>query len=182
MDKDEGFTVSHLVKPAPPWILRLASEAIHPLETEWTLAEYGITARALNGAKMRTKGALFDEFASRLEFPSYFGHNWDALNECLADLSWLPGSAYTVVIGQASFLLDNEKQNEFETFLRVIGYVAEEWSGPVDVGEFWDRPETPFHLLFHEAPDNLPALRARLRQANVDIPDLAWGSVLNRPE
>ncbi len=33
---------------------------------------------------------LFQELAQRLYFPDYFGANWDALWECIRDLSWLP--------------------------------------------------------------------------------------------
>jgi RNAse (barnase) inhibitor barstar len=39
---------------------------------------------------VRDKAALFDELDRRLQFPDYFGGNWDALWECICDLSWLP--------------------------------------------------------------------------------------------
>lgn len=31
------------------------------------------------------KAALLAAFADYCQFPDYFGHNWDALNDCLAD-------------------------------------------------------------------------------------------------
>jgi hypothetical protein len=36
------------------------------------------------------KGTLLAQLAEAGRFPDYFGHNWDALAECLCDLSWLP--------------------------------------------------------------------------------------------
>ena len=41
-------------------------------------------------AGITTKEALLEELYQRLRFPDYFGGNWDALWECIRDLSWLP--------------------------------------------------------------------------------------------
>jgi RNAse (barnase) inhibitor barstar len=39
-----------------------------------------------------------DRCAVEFSLPSYFGHNWDALQDCLNDLSWVPtASGYLVV-------------------------------------------------------------------------------------
>lgn len=34
--------------------------------------------------------ALLDALSVALRFPDYFGRNWNALDECITDLSWLP--------------------------------------------------------------------------------------------
>ena len=39
---------------------------------------------------VRSKQKLFAIYAKALRFPKYFGWNWDAFEECFADLSWLP--------------------------------------------------------------------------------------------
>ena len=39
-------------------------------------------------AAARGKEKLFGVLARKLRFPAYFGHNWDALDECLRYLSW----------------------------------------------------------------------------------------------
>ena len=41
-------------------------------------------------AGIETKAVLLEELYHRLQFPDYFGNNWDALEECIRDLSWLP--------------------------------------------------------------------------------------------
>lgn len=35
------------------------------------------------------KKSLLDEISVKFSFPNYFGHNWDALVDCLCDLSWI---------------------------------------------------------------------------------------------
>jgi hypothetical protein len=42
----------------------------------------------LDGRAVTTKAQLLDGLASACEFPTWFGHNWDAAADCLADLSW----------------------------------------------------------------------------------------------
>lgn len=44
---------------------------------------------SLNIGGIRSERQLFSYFAAELAFPDYFGHNWDALDECMRDLSWV---------------------------------------------------------------------------------------------
>ncbi|MBN1425603.1 barstar family protein, partial [Candidatus Fermentibacteria bacterium] len=45
-----------------------------------------------------TGADLLAAFAAALHFPSYFGRNWDALYDCLADLSWRPACGYALLL------------------------------------------------------------------------------------
>jgi RNAse (barnase) inhibitor barstar len=47
---------------------------------------------------IRSKEKLFGILSDALRFPAYFGGNWDALEECLQDLSWLPENASIVIV------------------------------------------------------------------------------------
>ncbi len=42
----------------------------------------------IDGATVKDKAAFLSAVATSLHFPAYFSHNWDALEECLRDLSW----------------------------------------------------------------------------------------------
>jgi hypothetical protein len=46
---------------------------------------------------IRSKRKLLAILARRLRFPQYFGWNWDALEELLGDLSWLPADQRIVI-------------------------------------------------------------------------------------
>ncbi|ANZ35394.1 hypothetical protein BBK82_04130 [Lentzea guizhouensis] len=44
------------------------------------------------------KNAAIGAIAEALSFPSWFGHNLDALYDSLTDLSWLPEGEYVLVV------------------------------------------------------------------------------------
>ena len=160
---------SLLVKAIPPWILGIPGEPDSPTLIEQELAELGATARVLQGMRMRTVDELLSEFAFRFQFPAYFGRNWDALTDCLTDLSWLPGLAYVVVIDQARYLLDSEATNTTGLFLHVMEEVSERWAAPINLGEEWDRPSVPFHVLLRESPGNVKEMGQRFRSPTAEL-------------
>jgi lysozyme family protein len=48
--------------------------------------------------RIRSKRTLLKSLAQRLQLPGWFGGNWDALEDALRDLSWLPeGEAVAIV-------------------------------------------------------------------------------------
>jgi hypothetical protein len=42
-----------------------------------------------------------ERIAAALQFPDWFGGNWDALADCLDDLSWLPAPGYVLLLDHA---------------------------------------------------------------------------------
>ncbi len=51
----------------------------------------------LDGRGLADKDALLAALGRALDFPDYYGGNWDALEECLNDLSWRGGPAWLVI-------------------------------------------------------------------------------------
>jgi hypothetical protein len=45
----------------------------------------------LDGRQARDKANFLRAAATAMDFPAYFGHNWDAFEECLTDLAPAPG-------------------------------------------------------------------------------------------
>jgi hypothetical protein len=48
----------------------------------------GWQCHAVNGESIKDKADFLAASARALHFPAYFGHNWDAFEECLNDLTW----------------------------------------------------------------------------------------------
>jgi RNAse (barnase) inhibitor barstar len=105
----------------------------------------GFVLKIIKGRHCKTPANLFAEFAQALKFPDYFGHNWDALEECLADLEWLPAKGYILLVTNAEGVLP-EDEEEYETFLEILRDAGEAWgNGQAGMGA---RRATPFHALF----------------------------------
>lgn len=80
-------------------------------------------------AKMPTgimnKATLLEELDQRLHFPDYFGNNWDAVDECIRDLSWLP--AGPVVLKHEDLPLADDAAS-LKTYLSILSDAVEKWS------------------------------------------------------
>lgn len=78
------------------------------------------------------KAAMLAAIADSLEFPEWFGGNWDALEDCLSDLSWRRGAAHVILFSQA------KPGDDLGILLDVLGAVA----------EFWRARGRPFFAVF----------------------------------
>lgn len=76
----------------------------------------------------RTKEALLEALAERLRFPDYFGVNWDAMEECIRDLSWLPTGPVVVKHSDLPLVGDVTGQKKYLSIL--AGAVEKKWVVP----------------------------------------------------
>ena len=82
---------------------RLSDEDVARLEADALALGHAIFVVDLAGAE--DKAALLERTASALHFPSWFGHNWDAWFDCLADMAWIaPTTGYVLLLRRAGGL------------------------------------------------------------------------------
>jgi RNAse (barnase) inhibitor barstar len=77
--------------------------------------------KIIRGEKSKSKTPFFNEVSAALQFPAYFGENWDAFEECINDLEWLPGDAYILLVSEATQLFGNAKyKKDFRTLIEIL--------------------------------------------------------------
>ena len=71
----------------------------------------------------RDRHALLQRLALALALPASFGHNWDALADCLRDLSWLPAWGHVLLFEHADGLR-HAAAADFEILLGILDDAA----------------------------------------------------------
>jgi hypothetical protein len=106
-----------------------ADEA-HVIEDALRRGDFDVARIGLR--EVRTKDELLDRLAGALEFPGWFGRNWDAAEDCLADLSWRGARAHVLLFSEA------QPTEHLAVLLDVLRSTA----------DFWQERGTPFFAVF----------------------------------
>src|SRR5262245_41651157 len=157
-----------LYTPGPPWLYLVGANLSEVTNFGWSLKKHGslhVCVKFLRGKKMEDLDSLFKECAAVLQFPYYFGENWAAFDECLADLSWMEADAYFLIVTDMSFVLSKEAKDQFKIFIEILQKVADEWSQPVEITEAWARPAKAFHVIFQVSPSDIEDAQHQLKSA-----------------
>ena len=128
------MTVEDLKTPSWNCVHFLSPDKAAPLRGA---ALPGIVQASIDGAQIEEDRQLFALLAEALGFPEHFGHNWDALDDALRDLSWVPGTGYLLFVDHATRLWDRGH--------RSAGALVESW---LTAAEEWSGEGIPFHLVF----------------------------------
>ncbi len=88
----------------------------------------------LHGKK--SKKSLMEALADGLKLPKHFGHNWDALADCLMDENWAKATGYTIVVTDSAAAAKR---------------FGEDWDTLTDLldeaCEWWGEREKAFHVV-----------------------------------
>lgn len=80
----------------------------------------------LDLGKCRDTAGLFARFAAVFRFPEWFGDNWDALADCLGDLSWWPANGYVLVLGDTD-TFRHACPDDWQQLLDLLSDTTETW-------------------------------------------------------
>ena len=87
---------------------------------------HGWLAFHLDGRELATTAQFLEASARAMRFPSYFGHNWDAFEESLNDMSWAPAQGFLVVFDGAGGFARTQP-DEFGLALAILRESVRRW-------------------------------------------------------
>ena len=121
----------------PPGIYRLGSRAKAPSVME-ALQSEGWRGFHLDGDDIKDKKTFLTACDAALEFPGYFGGNWDAFEECINDLDWItPAKGYVLLYDQVARFARKDP-DEWRMAYNILQESVERWQNT----------KTPMYVLF----------------------------------
>lgn len=111
---------------AAPGIYRINSKA-RPKAFQREVVAKGWRWFFLDGTKVANKGGFLHAAANAMAFPNYFGLNWDAFEEMVNDLSWVPAPGYILFYDHAGNFAKSQP-DEWKMALTIFGDAVESWT------------------------------------------------------
>ncbi|MGW3652905.1 barstar family protein [Streptomyces sp. NPDC000878] len=148
---------------------------MHWLEPTLDEPPGGALPLVIRGADCRTRAELFSEWARALDFPRYFGHNWNAFHDCLSEKAlWHsdpdgppPTRPLTLLVENAAQLLADAPPSELQLLFQTLAETAAVADDDEDAGVYPDGFR--IHVLLHDTPDQLRALAQRVQATGLRL-------------
>ncbi len=112
-------------------VYAIGNDDIGPLSA--AMRDAGLRVATIDLAGCHDKRTLLSRMAAQLDFPRTFGGNWDALVDCLRDLSWIKANGYALFFSDADGLR-GDAAADFDTLLEVLD----------ESSQFWAAQDVPF--------------------------------------
>jgi hypothetical protein len=125
-----GRLIQRLQDPARSGVYR--ASRVDPIADALRGSSLNFARIALHDAS--EKSALLERIARTLAFPSWFGGNWDALEDCLTDLSWRDAQGHVLAFEGFQFLPADD--------IGVLNDVL------ITAAEFWRERRRSFFAIF----------------------------------
>jgi RNAse (barnase) inhibitor barstar len=108
-------------------------------------SEYYIAV--IDGSANKTLKSFIKQIGKAFNFPSYYGGNLNALNECLNDLEWINKPNYLLVIKNSKEFLSKESEEIRSHIYSFLDRVSKQWANvPNYDGEDQYRKKADFRV------------------------------------
>ena len=109
--------------PATAGVYQLEGDA---RRTAQAAADADLTAFRIDIGHAHDKEDFLAEVSKAMSFPAWFGGNWDALADCLKDLSWIEGNGWVIILEKSKHFCAAHR-NEFDEAIVVLGEASAYW-------------------------------------------------------
>lgn len=82
----------------------------------------------LDGSDCKTVKTFLKKIGEAFKFPSYYGKNLNALNDCLNDLEWLDKRNYLLIIKSSDSFLIKESGETRNHILAFLAEITKQWA------------------------------------------------------
>ena len=110
--------------PAAVQLIELTPEAVAALGR--LAGSLGLAATRIDLSGCADKAEFLRRCALALEFPAWFGGNWDAFFDCLADLSWRPAAGHLLLLEHTGDMRRHAPE-ALDTAIAILGDAAVAW-------------------------------------------------------
>ncbi len=113
------FALGRSLSPDEPEALRAA---LHQLD-----CVVSIVVCSEDSKEGECEAAIIDQIAKDFAFPEYFGRNWNAMDECLGDLSWSHRSRHCCIL-RGSAVLRTRYARIYDLVVDVFMVAGQSWA------------------------------------------------------
>jgi hypothetical protein len=161
-DETGGFWRTHLTSTESPLIHFAAVNALDIQSIKEVAGETGFAHFIVEAEGIDSELALMDAFGKSMNFPSYFGRNWNALLDLTRDLSWTNAEGFVLVISGGDHL-PSLPDGIFAPLIDVLEATIRDWRD--ERGEYAERTgPVPFHVIFPGGETLKESLLGQLRE------------------
>ena len=105
-------------------VFSLPAHDIGTLVEVATAGKFAVFRVGLGGCTESSE--VLARLAEQLQFPAWFGQNWDALADCLTDFSWREAAGYVLVLEQlGDFRAAGD--DDFDTLIEILSDASASW-------------------------------------------------------
>ncbi|MFJ2818362.1 barstar family protein [Streptomyces sp. NPDC087294] len=159
-----------ITETSEPWVIFVPQGMVEVHRQLSVLEAKGGRVHRFDSRDLMTAQGVYRSFAETLQFPDYFGMNWDAVVDCLDSLCGAvtgSGVGMAAVVHDADPLLDAE---HLPLFVSVLCQGADRANSAVDLDGFaWDRPAMPEHFVFEFRDFDSEKIALRVEQQDLTI-------------
>jgi RNAse (barnase) inhibitor barstar len=124
-----------LIRPTWQCIHFIPAHDIEKIYSELTNTQMKIFRVSLE--KITGEKDLLSCIGNAMEFPNYYGMNWDAFEECLRDMEWCPAKGYVLILDSSTSL--------WHSYVQSAGKLIESW---LFAAQEWSEENISLHLIF----------------------------------